>query len=67
MAGQNIVKMVKRIINIKMMIKKYSNGPKRLNGPFFMQTPSKCSSISIIIKTWKLENLIFSTVGSSLR
>jgi hypothetical protein len=58
-------KTVNKTINTNMMIKKYSKGPRFLNGPFFMQAPSTSSSISIIIKTSKLQNLIFSTVRTS--
>lgn len=36
MAGQKIEKSVNNTIRTKMMSKKYSNGPKRLNGPFFI-------------------------------
>jgi len=59
MAGQNTVNTVNNIINTRMTIKKYSNGPKLRNGPFFMQAPSTSSSISIIIKIVSCKTLYF--------
>jgi len=38
MAGQKMDSNVKRIIRIKMMIRKYSRGPRRFPGPEAIQT-----------------------------